>query len=359
MSDEKKIPRGRSEQEFDEFLRDDDSRLAALYRKLPQPEPDAQLDARVRALAQRPLREQFAAAMKPAQPAARRPVRWLPALSAAASLIFVAGIAWRVAPRIWPAENPSAAAQKAASGAISPEQYTTASAPGEPAAAPRTTAGSSTGSNAPTSAADAFPAESSAAPAQPTRTVAGSSRAGAPVRRETPSTDAERQARSGTAPKPAQAFPAATADSSELARDKLGKVENAASAPIAAAPASPVPAAKAARFDESEAKQEISARPAAQRDAVGDRAAKSLLGAPQAAAYSAPQSNCPAASHGADWRGIYPPDIPPDPELRFSYVGDLLRQGHRGLALKAYADFHRHCPADRWRRDLLDQLGVQ
>jgi len=36
------------EREFEAFLNEEDSRLAALYRKLPQPEPDAKLDAAIR-----------------------------------------------------------------------------------------------------------------------------------------------------------------------------------------------------------------------------------------------------------------------------------------------------------------------
>ena len=38
---------------FDAFLRENDSRIKTLYRKLPHPEPDTELDSRVRALARR------------------------------------------------------------------------------------------------------------------------------------------------------------------------------------------------------------------------------------------------------------------------------------------------------------------
>ncbi|HEX7915575.1 MAG TPA: hypothetical protein VF497_07490, partial [Rudaea sp.] len=79
--------------EFDAFLREDDSRLAALYRKLPHPEPDAALDARVRAQARRALNEGAEAAL--ARPRARR---WLPAFGAAATLVLAAGLVWRVMP---------------------------------------------------------------------------------------------------------------------------------------------------------------------------------------------------------------------------------------------------------------------
>ena len=46
------------EREFEAFMNEEDSRLAALYRKLPQDEPDARLDAAVRSMAHRALNPQ-------------------------------------------------------------------------------------------------------------------------------------------------------------------------------------------------------------------------------------------------------------------------------------------------------------
>jgi Meckel syndrome type 1 protein len=92
------------ESDFESFLRDDDSRLAALYRKLPQAEPDARLDAAVQAMARR--------AMAAVPAATRTPTRthWLPALGAAAVVALAAGIAFQIGPQLWqrPARQPEA-----------------------------------------------------------------------------------------------------------------------------------------------------------------------------------------------------------------------------------------------------------
>src|SRR4029077_8118133 len=69
-------------------------RLAALYRKLPQAEPDAKLDAAVRSMAHRALNPQLVAT--PRAQSKRRRARWLPAFGAAAGIVLAAGIAWRV-----------------------------------------------------------------------------------------------------------------------------------------------------------------------------------------------------------------------------------------------------------------------
>ena len=358
MSDEKNIAQQKFDREFDEFLRDDDSRLTALYRKLPQPEPDAQLDARVRALAQRAAREPSSVA-KGGQIAARRHSNRLPALGAAAALVLAAGIAWRVAPQMWPARNQVTApaaetasvAAPATDRAVAPASVTTGK-PGAPAA-------NGGASNAPATAADAFPAKASARQVPPPRPAeAGRSTAGALSRRELP--PAAPAAPAKTAEIPAQAFPAVPALAKELARDKLDKVENAASAPVAAPLAAPAPAVDAIRIDENEQKQRANDQSSAQQGLLHENAAKS---APAAALQGAPaaltQLNCPAPLRGKDWPGTYPPDIPPSDELRFAYVLGLLQQGHRELALKAYTDFHEHCPRDLWRQDLLDQLDLK
>ena len=76
------------ERELESFLADD-SRVAALYRRLPKDEPDARLDAKILAQAR--------AAVRPR----RARSRWLPAMSAAAALVVVAGLAYRVGPQVW------------------------------------------------------------------------------------------------------------------------------------------------------------------------------------------------------------------------------------------------------------------
>jgi hypothetical protein len=85
------------EREFAAFLAEDDSRLAALYRKLPQDEPDPRLDGAVRAMAHRALNPQLVATPQAGSPNRRRG-RWVPALGAAAGIVFAAGIAFRLGP---------------------------------------------------------------------------------------------------------------------------------------------------------------------------------------------------------------------------------------------------------------------
>lgn len=93
------------EREFEAFLNEEDSRLAALYRKLPRPEPEAKLDAAVLAMARR---------AQTSSPRARaRGPRWLPALSAAAVVMLAAGVAFRLGPTVWQ-ERDARPLQKAA-----------------------------------------------------------------------------------------------------------------------------------------------------------------------------------------------------------------------------------------------------
>jgi hypothetical protein len=81
------------ERDFESFLSGDDARLSALYRKLPQAEPDARIDAAVRAMARR--------GVAPAHPRATAGTRWLPMLGAAAVVALAAGIAVRLGPQLW------------------------------------------------------------------------------------------------------------------------------------------------------------------------------------------------------------------------------------------------------------------
>jgi hypothetical protein len=85
------------EREFEAFLADEESGVAGAYRKLPQPEPDARLDAAVRAMAHRALNPQLVATPQRAQ-ARRRRARWIPALGAAAGVVLAAGIAFKLGP---------------------------------------------------------------------------------------------------------------------------------------------------------------------------------------------------------------------------------------------------------------------
>ena len=89
------------DQEFDKFLSEETARIDAIYRKLPQAEPDAQLDARVRAHARGGVRDEptFAPARR-TEPVSRSR-SWLPAFASAAVLVLAAGIAWRLGPQNW------------------------------------------------------------------------------------------------------------------------------------------------------------------------------------------------------------------------------------------------------------------
>lgn len=93
------------ERELDSFLADD-SRVAALYRRLPKDEPDAKLDAAILAKAR------AAVAVRRTRP------RWFPAMSAAAALVVVAGLAYRVGPEVW--NERSAVSEKAEQTAAAP-----------------------------------------------------------------------------------------------------------------------------------------------------------------------------------------------------------------------------------------------
>ncbi|HSN01300.1 MAG TPA: hypothetical protein VLS52_09865 [Rudaea sp.] len=96
------------EREFEAFLSGDDARLDALYRNLPQPEPNARLDAAVQAMARRAV----AATKSTTHTPTRK--RWLPMLSAAAVVTLAAGIAFRIGPQLWQRPTRQPEAQSAA-----------------------------------------------------------------------------------------------------------------------------------------------------------------------------------------------------------------------------------------------------
>ena len=75
--------------ELETFLAEENSRVAALYRKLPRHEPDAKLDAAVIAMAR------SAVATK------RSRKYWMPAVSAAAITLLVVGVSYRTVVQQW------------------------------------------------------------------------------------------------------------------------------------------------------------------------------------------------------------------------------------------------------------------
>lgn len=87
--------RNHHEREFEAFLAGEESELARLYRRLPQSEPDAKLDAAVLALARAAVEPQRVNALRHAKDRHRRPL-WLVGLSSAAGLVLAAGLAWQM-----------------------------------------------------------------------------------------------------------------------------------------------------------------------------------------------------------------------------------------------------------------------
>ena len=108
------------ERELESFLAEENSRVAALYRKLPRNEPDAELDASVLAMARNAVASQ------------RRRNRWLPAMSAAAVVLIVAGVAYRAGPQVW---NDRGARTAAPPANTVDEAKTTSASPASPPAA--------------------------------------------------------------------------------------------------------------------------------------------------------------------------------------------------------------------------------
>lgn len=195
------------ERDFESFLRGDDSRLQALYRKLPTEEPDARLDAAVHALAHR--------AVAQPRPHMRTRARWLPVSAAAAVVLIAAGIVLRIAPQMQQRPAPM------------PETAPTATLRSLPAASPQPesapAAGSPAAAAAPTPPPETPPPELhrlEAAPKPAPRAFP------APVMRKAEPASAAAEAKT-TTPAPAPAPPMAAAQM----RAESADAESAAAAP--------------------------------------------------------------------------------------------------------------------------------
>ncbi len=195
------------ERDFEAFLKEDDSRLAALYRKLPQPEPDAKLDAAVLAMAHRTLNPHLVATPLASTPSRRR-VRWLAPLGAAAGLVLAASVALRLGPQVW-SEHNAAPASMRDNGVIQVRPIDEAPAPPPASPAPPPAEAPAAAAPAPTlSMQAARPMKPKAEPAP------------APV---VTAEEAQQQA--------AAAAPGISADRADVGAKELKKVENAASSP--------------------------------------------------------------------------------------------------------------------------------
>ena len=371
MSDTRKpspaaAPQDKFDAEFDAFLHADDSRLAALYRKLPHPEPDAALDARVRAQARQALRESGDAPKTQTRSAAQtRMRRWLPAFGMAATLVLVAGLAWRLMP---PQTSPTDEAAPIA-GTAAP-----VAAQGERNAPPPTTTPAPPSPSAPSQVPAAMPDHAalyrhklhradnakpeSAGAADETMTDSRSAATGAPP----------------AAPKAAApAFAAPPASAGSALPPRSAGQPGAKSAPPPAGtsnpPPPPPPTPEATMDAETTPPASVAAAtpaPAPRETANANHpAAAALASADRASARESPpvvvtpDSSAPAryrweiadAAGATPVRGIYPPDPPP---LRawVEVVRAMLRDGHRDAARQALAELRVRHPDFRVPSDL-------
>lgn len=91
---------GADKNAVDAQLQQAQARIAPIYARLPLVEPDRELDARIRAIAQRALGQHVPPQNLRASVRKHRS-RWVPALSAAAVLMLTAGLTWRAVPQLW------------------------------------------------------------------------------------------------------------------------------------------------------------------------------------------------------------------------------------------------------------------
>ena len=312
------------ERELESFLREDESRVAALYRKLPRVEPDAKLDAAVLTMARR------AVATK------RERSRWLPALSAAAVVLFAAGLAYRVGPQVWNdrGESTRPSAQSVMEKKVSP--------PAESASAPQAAA-----APVPSAArdAEAFPAVKTAkqqyAP-EPQPAVAGMAR--------------QKTAEGKIAPKPAPA----PAMMQEMRADRISG--GAAQAPASPTQSTPLQSLDATIFPGKE--QEKSEADANRAASLKDKSAEvrsetalttmsdALAQPPSAAPARAVSAPAPSASAAA--AAAADPNIRLYPESWVANIQKMLRENHREDAIKSLGEFRKKYPSYRLPDDLRD-----
>jgi hypothetical protein len=361
------------ERDFEAFLKEDDSRLAALYRKLPQPEPDAKLDAAVLAMAHRTLNPHLVATPR-ASTMARRRTRWLAPIGAAAGLVLAAGVALRLGPQVW-SEHSAAPASMRDSGVIEVRPVDEAPAPPPASPAPP-----------PAEAPTAAPSASSAS-MQAVRPMKAKPEP-APVAREMAAEQAQQQA--------AAAAPTITADRADVDTKGLKKVENAASSP---APPQAFPGSgRRAEMDSVERKQAIATgawqklhendvaggapagmvapKAAVMRDAPAPAAALgAAASAPQPAARAkttaAPEAASEAAATVPADAAVAPPEQEKFSETRqapysselirnsrlypeswIAAIQRLLHEGRRDEALQNLQLFHKKYPNYRLPADL-------
>jgi len=332
--------------EFDAFLREEDLRVAALYHKLPHPEPDAALDARVRAQARRVLDEDVQMA-----PAGRsRARRWFPAFGAAATLVLAAGLTWRLMPPAAPKREAASVADMAAPAITQQaERAAPVPAPAAPAqaAAPQTSVDAATQYQRKLDRAMAAKPESS--------TAADKARA-----------EAKPAANGALAAVPKPAAPAFTTPPASAEPDafpqRKAEQPRAKSAPLPVAAAAPPPPPAAMKVETAPPAPTAAAAPsqALREAASADRAATTEAFADHATVGGSAFTVTPDPSVSARYRwetaagtraGIYPPD-PPPLAAWVEIVRAMLRDGHLDAARQALADLRAHHPDFRVPPDL-------
>jgi len=343
--------------EFDAFLREQDSRLAALYRKLPHPEPDAAIDAQVRAQARSALRMPNEAAAQASRPVARsRAQRWLPMFGAAATLLLVAGLAWRLVPPTTPPRRETAAiADTPAPGVAQSERTVPMPAPTVPPPAQPAT--------------PPVPVDATAQYRHTPNTVAAKPESS--IAADNAKTDAKSNAGGALAAAPKIAAPASATPpgSAEPTAFPSRAVEQprakSAPPPVAATAPSPPPAAMEAETARSAARAAAAPAPELRESASADGAAAMQAFADKATAGGSsfvvrPEPSAPGRYHweigggptAAPARdGIYPPD-PPPLAAWVEIVRAMLRDGHREAARQALADLRAQHPDFRLPPDL-------
>jgi hypothetical protein len=262
------------ERDFEAFLKEDNSRLAALYRKLPQPEPDAKLDAAVLAMAHRTLNPHLVATPS-ISTLSRRRTRWLAPLGAAAGLVLAAGVALRVGPQIWGEHNATAPAAARDNGVIEVRPLDEAGPPppASPPPPPTEPAAGAPASSLSMQAARAMKPKAAPAPA-----------------REMAAEEAQQPAAAA-----APAAPTITADRVDIDAKGLKKVENAASR---SAPQAFPGQGRRAEMDAVERKQAIATgawQKLHENEAAGGAAA-GTVSQQAAVAHDAPTPAAPSAT---------------------------------------------------------------
>ncbi|MEP6484423.1 MAG: hypothetical protein ABJB01_08230 [Rudaea sp.] len=317
------------ERELESFLQKDDSRVAALYRKLPRAEPDAKLDAAVLGMAR--------AAVAPNR--TRR--NWVPAFSAAAVVLFAAGLAFRVGPQVWNDRGEQAkpaAAQDALQKNASPMSE---SAPAPQSALPAVAP--------PSSNAKAFPSDSAVNTAKPKSAPEPQFGGNAPAR--------QKEQTGKIVPQPRVA-------PEELERKRADKP-----APVAfPAPATPPPPAQEAPLQSLDSaisqgqreKQEVGADSATSQkpkdNAARSESTRDAISAGASAPAAQPSSARAVSAPAIREQSVAIPDANLYPEHWIANIETLLRKNRRAEAIKSLREFHKKYPDYRLPDDLRDLI---